>query len=180
MSLINDPFTFNSLSDFFDTIFTDPFDNNSNLLEAYNSTAPKIRKDVCSTSFPPSSMAIDDKTKELHIMVALAGLNENDISLDYNNDYLTLKVSKQKEDNDRAFYYKGLRLIEDGEVKWRINRGKFDMDKTTVSFKDGLLEVVIPPTEAAKPKQKKLFGNLNPKALEETSKEEDNKDKENE
>ena len=179
MSLMINPF--NSFADFFDTIFTDDFfHDDANYLEAFNSAAPKIRKDVCSSSFPPSSMSIDDKTKELHIMVALAGLNENDISLDYNNDDLTLKVSKQKENDDKAFYYKGLRLMEDGEVQWKINRGKFDMDKTSVNFKDGLLEIVIPPTEAAKPKQKKLFGNLDPKALEETSKEEGNKDKENE
>lgn len=165
MMSFNDPFE--TFADFFDNIFTDAF-NNFHMIEAVNSQAPKIRREVCSTSFPPSSYSVDDRTKSLHIVAALAGLSEKDISLDYDNDLLKLTINKQKKEGEdtRAYYYKNLRLVEDDEITWRVDRGKFDIDKTNVKFENGLLEVVIPPTEAAKPKQKKLFGKLDVKALE--------------
>lgn len=83
----------------------------------------------------------------------LPGLNKEDITIDINNDVLTLKGEKRFEDQAK----------KDGYVRVERRYGSFsrtfslsdnvDTDNVTANYKDGVLEITLPKQEEVKPKE---------------------------
>jgi HSP20 family molecular chaperone IbpA len=127
--------------------------------------APRINKMISSSPFPPTNIICNSKTKDLTIQVALAGYSEEDINLSFEGDYLKLVVDKpdtktMTEDDVHLVIQQGIKLPSKIETTWAIDPRYYSRDNVAVSFKDGLLSIVVTPRDEIKPINVKLFGKL--------------------
>lgn len=155
--MVLDPF----FSDVFDSFFDDTFDS------AFGSTfkAPKLIKSMTDNSFPQSNVYVNKDTKEQKIEVCLPGISEKEVRLDREDNVLILRVLHKTDDADPwTEIQSGFNAPEKCELSWRLDPSKYDLDTTKVSFENGLMTIVIQPTEVAKPKKVSgLFGSLEDK-----------------
>ena len=81
---------------------------------------------------------------------ALSGFDKECIDLQFKGDYMLLTV-KVPEDytqpEDVKFFKRRLKLKNITDQKYYVPQSKFDRDKVTAKFKNGLLRVVVPPKE---------------------------------
>ena len=100
-------------------------------------------------SYPPSNVYIT-KERELVFEFALSGFDKECIDLQFKGDYMLLTV-KVPEDytqpEDVKFFKRRLKLKNITDQKYYVPQSKFDRDKVTAKFKNGLLRVVVPPKE---------------------------------
>lgn len=100
---------------------------------------------------PLTDISEDDEQYLLHL--DLPGVNKEDVKIKYNNGQISISGERfVEEENDnktyhhveRAFgkYYRSFNLPE-----------KILEDKIDAEFKDGMLKIIIPKAEEAKPKQ---------------------------
>lgn len=98
------------------------------------------------------AMDVSETDKEYVVKLEVPGMEKNDIKIEYENNVLTLSGEK-KESKE-----------EEGEKMYRVERryGSFsrslrfknvDGDKIHAHYKNGVLEVIAPKTEASKPKK---------------------------
>ena len=91
----------------------------------------------------------------LHFEVACTGLSKEDVNLDIEGDILKISYNKEaKEYEDRTY-------IHTGVAKRSFNLGykiasKFSLANATAEMENGLLTIVIPFAEEAKPKVLKI------------------------
>ena len=139
--------------------------------DAYFSTyiPAKVEKEICSSSFPPSNVDINQDTKVLTIECSLTGVKEDEFSLDFENDKIKLVVKKDNDMSKRYYLQHGLKLISNGEIIWKVDLRNYDRDSTKVTYENGLLRIVIQPNELSKPRTQKLFGKLKSEAIEEST-----------
>lgn len=78
---------------------------------------------------------------DYEVSLPLAGFKESDINITVENNTLTIEAKNQRLGN----VYKTITLGQ-----------RFDVDKITSKFENGLLTVLLPRTEAAKPKKIKV------------------------
>lgn len=137
--------------DLFDSIFNDFF---------YDLPRTNYSKLISSGSFPPSDIWVDKETKTCNIQVALAGVPENAIAVDYDSGKMKLFVNCGKDENDEKYTIQnGIRKIGKLTTSWAIDDSYYDVEKTNVTFVNGLLTISIPAKEEiAKPTVKRLFG----------------------
>lgn len=101
------------------------------------------------------TLEVAETEKEIRVTAELAGMDEKDVELVLNENVLTLRGEKKtqtKEDEGvhltERFYGAFERSIAlDSEV---------DRDKVQASFKNGVLTVVLPKTENARQKSKRI------------------------
>lgn len=106
-------------------------------------------------SFSPS-IDIRDNEKELVIKAELPGMDEKDVEVSLTDDALVIEGEKRDEkvDKEGGFYhaersYGSFRRVLPLPVG-------IDPQKADASFKKGVLTIVVPKTEAAKSKVKKI------------------------
>ena len=100
-------------------------------------------------SYPPSNVYIT-KEKELVFEFALSGFDEKSIDLQFKGDYmiLTVKVPEgYKQPEDVRYFKRRLKLKSIADQKYYVPQSKFERDKVTAVFKNGLLKIVVPPKE---------------------------------
>ncbi|TVR00435.1 MAG: Hsp20/alpha crystallin family protein [Spirochaetaceae bacterium] len=104
-------------------------------------------------SYPPANIYMtDDKT--LVMEFALAGFRESDIELEVQGEYLSLSATAPDGEvpPENAHYFKRrLKLKSFRDQKYYVPEDKFDRDKVSALFTNGILRVTIPPREGAKP-----------------------------
>ena len=99
---------------------------------------------------PP--MDVSETDNEYHVRVEIPGMEKDDVSIEFENNVLTLSGEKRTTHEEK------------GEKVYRVERryGSFsrslrfadvDSEKVKASFKDGVLEIDLPKTELAKPKK---------------------------
>jgi len=169
---------YNTMSRLFDEIFSD----STRLFRLVDNSQPqRFNKLVSSSQFPPANILCNTKTKELTIQVALAGYSEEDISLSFQSDYLKLVVDRVEKGDDSLkegqeiteyVMQRGIKLPQHVEASWMIDPRYYSRDNVKVSFKDGLLTIVIAPRDEIKPVNIKLFGKLDDKPAIENRKDE--------
>jgi len=169
MTILSVPsyFKTKSATDFFDDVF---FGFDRNLLRDFDSSSIEYNSRFSSGDFPPANIKINKKTKQLSIEIALAGCNEDDFKLVYDDGKLKLSVDKTQEkgkeeekDDSVVWLQNGLKRNFKVETSWNINPDLYDVDNIKVEYKNGLLSVVVEPRqEVAKKEVKTLFGNLKP------------------
>ena len=104
-----------------------------------------------SASFPPMNVWLDEEQKDLYLEFAVAGINQDDIELDTEGDYLILKI--ERKDAQRE----GLSLLQRGISKAKVHTryyvpaSKYDLYKIEAHTKNGILAVKIPAREVIKP-----------------------------
>ena len=100
-------------------------------------------------SYPPSNVYLT-KEKELMFEFALSGFNEKSIDLQFKGDYmiLTANIPEDYTQPDEVRYFKKrLKLKNITGQKYYVPQSKFDRDKVTAVFKNGLLKIVVPPKD---------------------------------
>jgi len=107
---------------------------------------------LASNDFAPQISCKSDE-KQLTIKAEIPGIDEKDVELTIQDDILTIKGEKKKEQEvkDDDYYF--------SECKY----GSFDrsiripddtnIDKATATFKNGVLEITMPKKEEKKPKK---------------------------
>jgi HSP20 family molecular chaperone IbpA len=105
-------------------------------------------------SKPKYPIDIYEDESGLQFDVAIIGLSENDVKIEV-TDGDTLNISYQKENNEDSIYEPA--YIHQGIAKrsfsfsWKISN-KFDLEKIVANVDKGLLNIVIPHSEEAKPR----------------------------
>jgi len=105
-----------------------------------------------SHSYPPANIYItEDKTMVLEF--ALAGFREEDIELEIQGDYLVLSASAPDSEappEGAHFFKRRLKLKSFKGQKYYVPEDKFDREKVSALFKNGILRVAIPPRETTR------------------------------
>jgi len=100
-------------------------------------------------SYPPANVYIT-KERELVFEFAFSGFDEKSIDLQFKGDYMVL-TAKVPEDytqpTEVRFFKRRLKLKDVTEQKYYVPQSKFERDKVTAVFKNGLLRIVVPPKE---------------------------------
>lgn len=146
----------------FDSLFNDTFDS------AFGTTfkAPKIIKSMTDTSFPQSNIFVNKDTKECMITVCLPGISESECRLDRNDNVLTLEVYRGEDavDPEWVEMQSSFSIPQKSKLSWKLDPSKYDLDHINVSLENGLMLILIKPTESAKPKKiSGIFGSLEDK-----------------
>ena len=80
------------------------------------------------------------------IEMDIPGYDKKDISIENNNDYLTITAEKSEEDNkEEKNYIRRERAY--GKYQRSFYVGDLDADKIKANFSDGILKVTIPKKE---------------------------------
>lgn len=98
---------------------------------------------------------IYEKNGDYHIEMDMPGFSKEDITLEANDGYLTIKAQKNnevnEEDNDKNYIR---RERSYGEYERSFYLGDLDQDSIDASFNNGVLKVVVPKKEAVDNKKK--------------------------
>jgi HSP20 family protein len=99
-----------------------------------------------------------EKDGEYHLTAELPGINKDDISIDIDNDTLTIRGKKsfQREDEGADFYFSESRY---GSFSRSIRLpGKVDEDRMEATFKDGVLKVKMIQKESPERRRIEIKG----------------------
>ncbi len=102
-------------------------------------------------------MNLIDKGASLEFVAELPGVDEKDMNLTVHNDTLTLSAKRNiTRSKDNIIY-----LTERGNYDVRrsiVLPSRIDAEKTTASFKNGILRVALPKAPESQPKQIAING----------------------
>jgi len=99
--------------------------------------------------YPPATIYLT-REKKLVVELALAGFEEQDISVQFRSDHLlfSAKAPKPVENDEGVQYFKRrLKLKDIEEQRYYVPAEKFDQAGTEARFHNGLLRLVVPPRE---------------------------------
>lgn len=105
-----------------------------------------------SESFAPQISCKSDEN-QLTVKAELPGIDEKDVDITIQNDILTIKGEKKKDQKikDEDYYFSECRY---GSFDRSIRIPKdTNIDKATASFKNGVLEIAMPKKEEKKPRK---------------------------
>ena len=96
---------------------------------------------------------------EIVVRVELPGIRQDDIDIELTGDTLTIKGERKFEDAQRKDNYVRVERAY-GQFQRSFTIGvPVQNDAVKASYKDGLLEVHLPKSEATKPKKVKVSGS---------------------
>lgn len=105
-----------------------------------------------SYSYPPANIYItEDKTMVFEF--ALAGFREQDIDLEVQGDNLVISArvpDSETPPESAQFFKRRLKLKGFEGQKYYVPEDKFDREKISALFKNGILRVTIPPRETTR------------------------------
>lgn len=139
------------------------FGNTNNFLEDFFSSdrlIPRVNKEHCSGTFPPSNSYIDPDTKELRIVVACCGVSEDEYCVELDNDTIVVSFDRKNSDKNHIYDYKGLKLVTDEVLNFKFDLRYFDTDTISVNLDKGLLVITMLPRKEMMPIRKTLAGSL--------------------
>jgi HSP20 family protein len=113
---------------------------------------PRIMEEIA----PSPSVDIFEEKDDIVLKTELPGMTKNDIEINLTDDMITLSGEKKHEEKiEEKNYYR--HECSYGSFKRSFNLPtEVQSDKAKASFKNGILEVRIPKTEAAKKKAVKI------------------------
>jgi len=100
-------------------------------------------------SFPPSNVFMTED-KVLVFEFAIAGFPEDSITLEFKGDYMVFsgELPEDAQDPSDARYFKRrLKRKSFSDQRYYVPADKFDRDKVTAVYRNGMLTVTIPPRE---------------------------------
>ena len=97
-------------------------------------------------------MNADDRQiheRELVFEFALSGFSEKHINLQFKGDYMVLSagMTEEQPQEDRRYFKRRLKFKPVKEQKYYVPANKFDRDKVSATFNNGLLKIIVPPRE---------------------------------
>jgi HSP20 family protein len=107
-----------------------------------------------SYSYPPMNVYL---TKEKHMVFefALAGFKEENISIEFQGDYMVFSaVSPEMEPAEDVRYFKRrLKFKGIENQRYFVPDDKFDRERAKAVFKNGVLKITVPPKETFESKE---------------------------
>lgn len=104
------------------------------------------------SAFQGRALKVDviDKDKELLVRAELPGVSKDNIDITLSDQYLTIKAHTEHEEKEaKDEYYR--HEISKGEFqRTLLLPEKVNEDKARATFKDGVMELVLPKSEATK------------------------------
>jgi HSP20 family protein len=97
-----------------------------------------------------------DRKNEIVVKAELPGVAKEDIDLTITKDSLTLKGETKKEEEIKEENYYAAEMSYGSVTRTIALPAEVDSEKAKASFKNGVLEVVLPKREEAKPKEIKI------------------------
>jgi len=134
-----------------------PFWNHSSLDRFFDDvwSGLETQSTASAAGFNPK-VNVDESDDELRMTAELPGLDEKDFGVTIDGDQLTIKGEKKSE---REVDNEGRSVIERSEGSFeRSFRFAWDVDPETVtaSYKNGVLEVVVPKPEVNQPQARTI------------------------
>lgn len=103
-----------------------------------------------------TSVDMFEDGNDLVIKADLPGIKKEEINIEFDNDVITISGEKKAEEKtERKDYFRVERSFGSFVRKLRLPVD-VQVDKVNATFKDGVLEVRMPKSLAAKPKSKKI------------------------
>lgn len=97
-----------------------------------------------------------DRKNEIVVKAELPGVNKEDIDLTITKDSLTLKGETKKEEEVKEEDYYAAEISYGSFTRTIALPVEIDSEKAKASFKNGILEIILPKKEEAKPKEIKI------------------------
>lgn len=112
-----------------------------------------------SNNFPPTNINIVKETKDLIIQMALAGYTKDEIGISFEDDKLILTLENKFEiGTSIQSVYQGIKH-SNYKGSYPVPMSKYDVEKATADFNNGILEVYIPMKEESKPRKLEIKTN---------------------
>lgn len=107
------------------------------------------------TSAGKFKVDVKDKGSEYELTAELAGLKKEEISLDYNNGYLTISAQKKEEQHEEKENYIR-RERHFGSMSRSFYIDDIDESKITAEFANGILTINLPKATVEVQQSKKI------------------------
>jgi HSP20 family protein len=134
-----------------------PFDRMEGMMEDFFrrpfwSGMPRMMEEV----EPAPSVDIFEEGDNIVLKSEMPGMSKEDIEVNLTDDTITLSGEKKKEEKiEKKNYYRLERSFGSFKRSFALP-SEVQSDKAKASFKNGILEIKIPKSEAAKKKEKKI------------------------
>jgi HSP20 family protein len=92
----------------------------------------------------PPRVDIIERDEEICVKAEMPGVDKNNIEVNLDDDVLTIKSSFKKEEREESGHYLHCEIAQEEYQRTLALPMSAQTDKATASFKDGMLEVVIP------------------------------------
>lgn len=102
------------------------------------------------TAFPTFKVDVKDNGTAYELIAELPGVKKEDITLHYENDYLTVSANRDEEKEEKQENYV-CRERHTGRVERSFFIDDIDESKIKAQFKDGVLTVDLPKSVGEKP-----------------------------
>ena len=123
--------------DAFDRLFTKMFEQPFGLMHNFNSSFSSFKVDV------------KDMGATYELTAELPGVKKEEITLDYNQNYLTISANRNEENETKENNYI-YRERHVGKVQRSFYIDNIDRDKIQAKFQDGILHVQLPKQKDTK------------------------------
>lgn len=131
------------------------FDLAEEFLNDFGLDAPSKLPDVFVNSrFPPCNI-LKREDNSLEYEFAVAGYSEEEISVEFDNDHLILSLDPEEVDEKESkikYRQMGIRRSK-SKTQFFVPVSHYDVEKAEAKLENGILKLVIPTKEVAKPKQ---------------------------
>jgi HSP20 family protein len=102
------------------------------------------------------SVDIEEKDNEIVVRADVPGVSEKDLDVRLENNTLTIKGERKLEKEDKQKGYHRIERAYGSFVRSFTLPAAVDADKVEAHYKDGVLTVTLPKTEAAKSRKVKI------------------------
>ena len=114
----------------------------------FDQPQPQQVKESCRLpKYPVSNCYLSEDQNQLYFEFALAGYEENEVSVIGGKDQFTVRAKKGESLEGHVLLHHG---ISDRDVDFSIKiDAQYDIKKANVVFKDGLLRIIVPKAKDA-------------------------------
>ncbi len=125
------------------------------LLSDYRTRSPLGEEEMAQGSWIPA-VDIYETMDSIVINVELPGVSKEDMSIEVKENTLTIKGEKKLEKDVKEENYHRMERTYGSFMRAFTLPGTVSQEKVKAKFRDGILEIVLPKAEEAKPKQIKV------------------------
>jgi HSP20 family protein len=125
------------------------------LNQLFERTLPAMEEEgspVIASEWMPA-VDIREESDRYIIAMDLPGINPNDVEINMENGVLSVKGERKFEKEDKQENYRRVERARGVFFRRFVLPDMADAEKISASYKDGVLEVVIPKSEKAQPKK---------------------------
>ncbi len=113
-----------------------------------------LTTDIVGADWPRADMSETDH--EIHITAELPGVDKDDLDVSVTEDRITIRGEKKDQEEKKGKNYYQLERTYGSFQRSFSLPCEIDADKVDASFKDGVLKIVLPKTQAARERIKKI------------------------